>query len=140
MFISEFFIMENQKKTIEYKFKAFEPLKECRFIINVIGTVLPDYLFREYRIYNDGEDLLFETSFMETVHFSFNPKEVFNINTCIIDFLDPTGVVVNSLRFNVKGLNYERSQSYKNGDELQLNHLKFIIDKESMNLLYENKI
>lgn len=121
------------------KFEPVEPLKENRFIINIIGTDIPEYLFREYRIYNEGDDLIFTTSFYETINFSFNPKEFFNITSVKIDYLDPIGEIVNSLMFNVQGLNFERTQSYL-GDNLQTNQLRFIVKKETMNLLYKNKI
>lgn len=120
------------------KFQTVEPLKENRYIINIIGTNIPEYLFREYRIYNEGDNLIFTTKFYETVEFSFNPKEFFNITGVKIDYLDPVGEVVNSLIFNVKGSNFERTQSYSN-DDLQMNELRFIIDKETMKLLYETK-
>ena len=121
------------------KFKFVEPLKENRFIINITGTNIPNYLFRKFEIYNEGDELIFTTSFYETVEFSFNPKEFFNITGVVIDYLDPVGDIVNSLMFNVKGSNFQRKQSYSN-DELQTNELKFIVEKETMNLTYENKI
>jgi hypothetical protein len=121
------------------KFQFVEPLKENRFLINIIGTTIPNLLFRKFEIHNEGNELIFTTSFYETVQFSFNPTEFFNITGVVIDYLDPTGTVVNSLIFDVKGSNYGRKQSYSN-DELQINELKFIVKKETMNLLYENKI
>jgi len=118
-------------------FPAIEPLKENRFIINFIGTNIPSYLFREYKIFNNGDNLIFTTKFFETVNFSFNPIEFFNITGVVIDYLDPIGQVINSLSFTVTGSNFKRKQSYSN-DELQLNKLKFIIKKDSLKLKYEN--
>lgn len=116
-------------------FKPIEPLKENRFIINVLGTNIPCYLFTKYKIFNEGDKLIFTTQFYETVHFSFNPKDFFDITGVKIDYLDPIGNVVNSLFFNVRGSNFERKQSYKN-DGLQINKLRFIVDKNTMHLEY----
>ena len=120
-------------------FRVTEPLKENRFLINIVGTNIPNFLFRKFEIYNEGDELIFTTTFYETVEFSFNPTEFFNITGVVIHYLDPTGEVVNSLIFNVKGSNYQKKQSYSN-DELQTNELKFIVEKETMNLSYKNKI
>jgi hypothetical protein len=116
-------------------FKPVEPLKENRFIINVLGANIPCYLFTKYKIFNEGDNLIFTTQFYETVNFSFNPKDFFDITGVKIDYLDPIGNVVNSLFFNVKGSNFERKQSYKN-DGLQINKLRFIVDKNTMHLEY----
>lgn len=116
-----------------------EPLMSNRFIVKLHGTDIEDYLIRSYEIYNEGEELIFKTKFFETVNYSFNPKEFFNITGVTIEFLSPVGDVVNGLKFNVKGSNYKRKQSYKDNG-LQINKLRFIIDKESLNLLYVNKV
>jgi hypothetical protein len=116
-------------------FKPIEPLKENRYIINIIGTNIPVYLFTKYKIFNEGDNIIFTTQFYETVNFSFNPKDFFDITGVKIDYLDPIGNVVNSLFFNVKGSNFERKQSYKN-DGLQINKLRFIVDKNTMHLQY----
>jgi hypothetical protein len=115
----------------------FEPLKENRFIIKLDNVKIPNYFFREYEIYNEGEELIFTTSFFETVDYAFNPKNFFDITGVTIEYLDPIGEVVNGLKFDVKGSNFSRKQSYKN-DELQINFLKFIINKNTMTLLYKN--
>lgn len=116
---------------------AIEPLMDNRFIVKLHGTDIEDYLIRSYEIYNEGEELIFKTKFIETVNYCFNPKDFFNITRVTIEFLSPVGDIVNGLSFNVKGSNYRRKQSYKS-DKLQTNKLRFIIDKESLNLYYTN--
>ena len=117
-------------------FKTIEPLKENRFLIKLDGVDIPSYLFRGYKIFNEGEELIFTTKFFESVEYSFNPKDFFNITGVSIEYLSPVGDVVNALDFQVKGSNFKRSQSYKN-DELQINKLRFIVDKDTMNLRFK---
>jgi hypothetical protein len=113
-----------------------EPLKENRFLIKIEGTKIHPYLFRKYKLFNDGEEMIFTTEFYETVHFSFNPKDIFDITGVSIEYLDPIGEVVNALEFQVKGVNFEREQSYNN-DELQINKFRFIVNKDTMSLKYK---
>jgi hypothetical protein len=116
-----------------FKFEPIEPLIENRYIINIVGTYIPQFLFRKYKIHNEGEELIFTTEFYETVNFTFNPKDFFEITGVKIDYLSPIGEVVSSLEFKIKGSNFEKEQSYSNS-ELQTNKLKFIMDKESIQL------
>lgn len=110
-----------------------EPLKENRFIINVVGAKIPGIFFRKYKLYNEGDELIFTTSFFESVNYAFNPKDFFDITAISIEYLDPIGDVTNALEFEVKGSNFERKQSYKN-DGLQVNKLRFVVDKNTMKL------
>ena len=122
----------------QLKYFPIEPLKENRFLINLQGTDVPSHLFRKYKIFNEGEELIFTTQFYETVQYSFNPKDFFNITGVSIEYLDPVGEVVNALDFQVKGSNFERNQSYKN-DKLQINKLKLIVDKDTIKLRFKPK-
>lgn len=117
-------------------FKTIEPLKENRFLIKLEGVDIPSYLFRKYKIFNEGEELIFTTQFYETVQYSFNPKDFFKITGVSIEYLNPVGEVVNALDFQVKGSNFERNQSYKN-DKLQINKLKLIVNKDTINLRFK---
>lgn len=117
-------------------FHLVEPLRSNRFLISFNGVDVPQYLFRKYKIFNVGDDLIFTTEFFETVNYSFNPKDFFNITGVKIEYLDPTGVSVNALSFNVVGSNYKIEQSYEN-DNLQTNKFRFIIDKKTMELIYK---
>lgn len=117
-------------------FPAIEPLKDNRFIIKFDGVHIPEYLFRGYSLYNKGDEMIFTTKFFETVSYCFNPKYFYNITSVTIEYLDPIGDVVNSLKFDVKGSNFKRKQSYKS-DKLQMNKLRFIIDVNSMVLNYK---
>lgn len=124
---------ENSEVNPSIDFRPIEPLKSNRFIIKIKGADIKTFLFRKYKLYNEGEELIFTTEFYETVEFAFNPKDFFGIVGITIDYLDPIGTVVNSLEFDVKGSNFERKQSYKS-DSLQINKLRFIVNKETMRL------
>jgi hypothetical protein len=116
---------------------VFEPLRANRFLITFSGVDIPAYLFRKYKIFNVGDDLIFKTEFFETVNFSFNPADLVKITGVIIEYLDPTGAVVNSLKFEVEGINYKIKQSYAS-DELQTNKFRIVINKKTMKLTNKN--
>jgi hypothetical protein len=61
------------------KWEYFEPLKTNRWIIKLKGCDIEEYLFRKYKIFNDGNKLMFSTEVYETVHHHINPKDLFNI-------------------------------------------------------------
>lgn len=118
-------------------FKPVEPLKSNRFLIKIEGVDIPEYLFRGYKLFNEGDEMIFTTSFYETVNYSFNPKDFFNIISVNIEYLDPVGSVVNGLKFDVKGSNFKRKQSYAK-DDLQINKLRFVVDINTITPYFKN--
>ena len=68
-------------------FQQLEPLKKNRFLINFENTSVPNFLFRNLNLYNEGEKLIFETSIWETIQYTFNPLEIFNLLTVKLEFL-----------------------------------------------------
>ena len=95
------------------EFKSIEPLKSNRFIIKFNDEVkIPEYLFRSFKIYNEGKDLIFRTK-----------------------ILDPIGEVVNGLKFKPKGSNMEYKNDYKD-DGLSIVKFQFIID--NITPIYKN--
>jgi hypothetical protein len=114
-----------------------EPAKENRFIIKLVNTNIPEYLFRSYEIYNEGEELILITEFWETVTYTFNPIDFFKITGVEISYLDPTGVEHNGLTFDVKGSYFNKVGTY-DSDEITTIKLKFIVDKNTVKLKYEN--
>jgi hypothetical protein len=104
-----------------------------RFVIKFQGVEIPEYLFRKYEIYNEGEDLIFTTEFIEPLHFTFNPKELFNISKIEIKHLAPTGIEVSNITFDVVGSNFEQKGDYSEGN-LLTNSFRFIINKDTMNV------
>jgi hypothetical protein len=118
------------------EFKLVEPLKSNRWLIRTEGMEIEPYLFRKYKIFNEGEDIIFKTEFYETVVQTYNPKDILNIVGVTIEYLDPTGIAVQKIKFDVKGINFEIKQSYGK-DKLQITKLRFVIDKNTLHL--ENK-
>lgn len=118
------------------KWEYFEPLKTNRWLIKLKGCDIEEYLFRKYKIFNDGDKLMFSTEVYETVHFQVNPKDLFNIEEVTVEFLDPTGSVVNGLVFNPKTIQFEQSGDYGSDDILNYKIL-MEIDKETLHPIYK---
>jgi|688.fasta_scaffold587663_2 hypothetical protein len=125
--------------TMNDKFpKLIEPLKSNRFIINFNEEVkVPEYLFTSFKIYNEGDQLIFKTKIYQTVNYSFNPSDIFKITDIRIEYLDPVGKTVNGVVFKVKGSNLSYKNSYSD-DSLSYINFRFIIDPESIYLIYKN--
>jgi len=123
----------------EIKFTPpIEPLKSNRFIIKFNDEVnIPEYLFRGFEIYNEGDNLIFKTKIFQTVNFSFNPSNIFNITDVTIQYLDPTGVVVNGLTFDVHGSNLSYKNDYSD-DNLSMIDFQFVVKPETIKLIYQN--
>lgn len=122
-------------KTFEKFPELIEPLKSNRWVIKFEGMDVPSYLFRKYKIYNEGDEIIFTTEFFESVQWSHNVKDIFNIQKVIIEYLSPVGDVVNGLTFFPKGINFERKHSYSD-DGLMITKLRFIIDVNTLSLIY----
>jgi len=119
-----------------FRTPTIEPKASNRFIIKPIGVEIDPYLFRKYKLYNEGENIIFTTEFFETVNFTFNPKDFFNITGFMIHQLDPIGVVLNTLSFNVKGSNFLTKNSYKSNKFLT-HKMRFIVNVDSIKIIEE---
>ena len=62
---------------------------------------------------------------------------MFKITDIEIDYLDPTGVVVNGLRFEVIGANMEQKCDYSKND-LMIVKFRFVVSINKVKLLYAN--
>lgn len=125
-------------KPIEKIPTLIEPLKSNRWVIKFQGIDISPYLFRKYKIYNEGEEIIFTTEFFESVQWSYNIKDIFNIESVIIEYLSPVGDVVNGIKFIPKGINFERKHSYSD-DGLMITKLRFIIDTNTLTLLFKTE-
>jgi hypothetical protein len=120
------------------KFTPVEPLKSNRFIIKFNKEVtVPEYLFRNFKIYNEGEKLIFKTKMYQTVNYSFNPADLFKITDVKIEYLDPVGEVVNGLSFDIQGSNLSYKNDYSD-DNLSMIDFQFVINPETINLINQN--
>jgi hypothetical protein len=106
-------------------FEPFEPKKNNRFIINVVGTDIPQHLFKSYKMYNQGRTIVVEAEFYETVEWTFNPQEFFDIDDLLIQHTNAVGEVITTLDFKVDEIEYEQVGSYAD-DGFLMNKLKFI--------------
>lgn len=118
------------------KFENFEPLQGNRWIINTHPISIIPYLFRKYKMYNEGELIIFETEFIETVMDTYNPKELLEITDITLEYLDPIGSVVGGLIMKVNGINFKRKHSYS-GNDLMITKLRIVIGE--INLLTTEK-
>jgi len=113
------------------QFIGVEPLMENRWIIKTHPININPYLFRKYKMYNEGEIIVFKTEFFETVMDTYNPKELLEITDITLEYLDPTGVVFGVLKMIVKGINFERKHSYSEND-LMITKLRVIIGETDL--------
>jgi hypothetical protein len=120
------------------KFELIEPLKNNRWIIKFNDEVkVPEYLFSNFKIKNEGEFFVLKTKIYETVKYSFNPKDLFKITDVYVEYLDPIGKVVNGMRLPVKGSNLSKSCDYSK-DGIMTTNFRFVIDSEKINMYYKN--
>lgn len=112
-----------------------EPAKTNRFVIRLLGAEIPSYLFRKYKLYNEGDEIIFVTEFLETVEYTFNPADFFKITGVQIDYLDPTGTKHNGIVFQVKGSNFKKVGDYSDDDFITVK-LRFVAITESIQVEY----
>lgn len=115
-----------------------EPKMGFRFTIKFEGLDIPEHLFRGYKLYNDADQLMFETSFYETLDKNFNPLDFFKIYDVKVTFLDPTGLGASSWNFSVKGIAFENVGDYGKS-ELFVHKFVFEVDKKSFEVKNELK-
>jgi hypothetical protein len=122
---------------IEFKqFQQIEPLKNNRFLITFEDVNVPQYFFRNYEMFNEGEEMIFVTEFLESVTYIFNPKDFFKINRVKLEYLDPIGQTAGGMIFKVKGSNFSKKGDYSD-DSIQTTQLRFVVDIDSIDTLFE---
>jgi hypothetical protein len=116
--------MENKM----FEFRAYEPLRANRWIIETSPTEITPYLFRKYRMFNEGDKIVFKTEFLETVDISYNPLDLMEITDITLKYLDPVGEVVGGFKMIVGGLNFDKKHSYSD-DEFLITKMRFVIEQ-----------
>jgi hypothetical protein len=121
--------------------QPFEPITENRFIINFVGTSenVPEYLFRNFYIYNENDKFILEIEMYNTTNYVFNPQDVFKITDVKIKILSVIGEIINEVNLPVIGSNYVLKGDYKSDDFL-ISYFRFVIKGENISLLYKNNI
>lgn len=108
------------------EFKMYEPLKANRWIIETYPTKITPFLFRKYRMFNEGDKIIFKTEFLETVEETYNPLDLLEITDITLKYLDPVGETVGGFKMIVGGLNFDKKHSYSN-DDLLITKMRFVI-------------
>lgn len=116
------------------QFEPFEPIRDGRFILKIIGYNIPEWLVRSYRFYNDGDKLMMEVKIIEAQIFVIDPTKLFDIEGIHLTFLDPTGVEYMKHTFAIKGMNFEHISDYSIND-LSSYQFVFEVDKTSYNTI-----
>jgi hypothetical protein len=135
-------LKKNGKKMSELLKKhelVYEPLRNNRFVIKFIGIDIPEFLFRSYKIFNNGSEIIFTAKINEIINYTLNPQDLFKLTDVIVEYLDPTGVVVNGLKFEVKGINFKQVLDYSD-DDLKFTLVRIVVKEGSMNKLYNYDI
>lgn len=125
-------------KKIDLTFQQIEPLKSNRWVIETFPLKINYFLFRNYKMYNEGEKIIFETKFLETILDSYNPKDLMEITDITLMYLSPIGEIINGYKMIVSGVNFEKKHSYKS-DKLLTTKLRFVIDQISLMYKQEKK-
>jgi len=110
-----------------------EPKMSFRFKIRFKGLDIPDFLFRKYKMYNEAEKLIFETSIYETIDFSLNPTDFFKILEIELIFVDATGKNISSWEFFAEGISFETEGDYGKSD-IMFHNFKFEVNKKTFKL------
>lgn len=118
-------------------FKYVEPKKSNRFLIKFEGSDVPEFLFKNYHFYNEGDKLFFETKFYETVNYTFNPKDFFSIIGVSLTHLDPTGSEIEVITFDVKTSTFDQKGDYAI-DDLLMTEFKFEVDINTIKMTNED--
>lgn len=116
--------MENKM----FEFRAYEPLRANRWIIETSPTEITPYLFRKYRMFNEGDKIVFKTEFLETVDETYNPLDLMDITDITLKYLDPVGETVGGFKMIVGGLNFDKKHSYSS-DDLLITKMRFVIEQ-----------
>ncbi len=116
------------------KFETFEPKPSARWVIKTEGFEISPWLFRNYKLYNEGEKIIMECEILEPLDITFRPVDFMKITDILIDYLDPTGVVISSLIMGVKGINFSTGGDYSS-NELKTTHFRFEINAKTLKTL-----
>jgi hypothetical protein len=109
------------------KIELIEPLSQNRWLIETYPTKISSHLFRKYRLFNEGDKIILNTEFLETVINVYNPFDLLEITDITLKYLDPIGDVVGGFKMTVQGLNFDKKHSYSN-DGLLMTKMRFVID------------
>jgi hypothetical protein len=115
-----------------------EPKKTNRWVIKTVGIDIPEYTFSKYKLYNDGDKLMFEMSCFETVDNTINPADLFNLTGIELQHLNPIGEIIGGYLFDIKSLNFSSSGDYSNDDLLRHNFV-IEVNRKTSKMLFKTE-
>jgi hypothetical protein len=115
-----------------------EPKKTNRWIIKTIGVETPEYTFSKYKLYNNGDKLMFETTCFETIHNTINPVDLFNLTGIELQYLDPIGNIIGGFSFDIKSLNFSSFGDYSDDDLLRYSFI-IEVNKKVFRMLFKTE-
>jgi hypothetical protein len=94
------------------KFEVVEPLRSKRWLVKLSNTLqnIPEYVFSNFKLETEKIEIKGKTKqalkltlhCYNTINFLLTPDDVIDVKKIKIDFLDPTGVVLNYYNMNVE--------------------------------------
>lgn len=116
-----------QHHQLNFNVIDYEPARANRFIIRTLGTHIPDYQIRSYDFNIVNNNFTFDLFFHDFVNFTFNPNNFNNITGFVLEYLDPVGVVYDTLNIEViEHLEFNKFGDYSD-DTITTNYAKFTI-------------
>lgn len=106
---------------------SFEPKLENRWSISLGDLKIPYYLFTKFSIKNVGNEFILKVNIIEVVGYTFNPNDLFNIDTIKIEDLSPTGDVCGGYIMDVVGSNMKIKMEY-DSSELKTIKFRFVVN------------
>lgn len=116
---------------------GFEPFRSNRFIIKFNGLDIPPYLFKSYKFYNSGGEIIFITEVYDVAHHFLNPQDLFDVIDVTIEHLDPTGEIMQGLKFEVKGMNFIQKADYSD-DSILTTKIRLVVKDKTLNKLFKS--
>jgi len=129
------------------KFVSIEPLKSNRWVVKLSNTLqnIPEYVFSDFKLETEKIETKGKTKqalkltlhCYNTINFLLTPDDVIDVKKIKIDFLDPTGVVLNYYNMNVELEKMSLIGDY--GDDSLLTH-ELVFWVKTLDSLVINKL
>lgn len=125
---------------LEFKTGGIEPLKANRWIVKMFGTTqkIPEYTFKNWNLKTENipesknKGLKLTLSQYNVIHFLMTPEDAIGCKKIKIEFLDPTGQLINYYDMVVVNESFEIKGDYSDGS-LLTNEMSFWVkDIKSM--------
>lgn len=123
--------IENFNRIPQVNFRnivQFEPMRTNRFIVHTMGLEIPPPQIYRYELSMSEGEYMIDLSIYDFINFTLNPNLISQITGFVIEYLDPTGIVVNTLVLSVINcMEFSKSGDYENED-ITSNEIKFRVN------------